>query len=200
MKLHLRTYLFALTGCLAMACGDTDKQKNARELGNIETAENLDIEIPDRIDEENISISAVMQADSRFDTLNLALERAGLHSTLNEDLEYTAFAPTDKAFKSLPDGKFEELIRKGNETELIGLLTYHLVSGNHSISDIREGIAQNNGTYTLETLQGSRITFTSEDDEVYITDVDGKRLSISEADVEASNGIIHAIDQVAMHK
>jgi uncharacterized surface protein with fasciclin (FAS1) repeats len=123
-----------------------------------------------------------------------------MQSTLRDDLPYTVFAPTDEAFKNLPEGKLDALYKEGNEVELTRVLSYHVVSGKHTVSDIKKGIEGNNGAYTLETLEGSRITFTLDGSEVVLAGVDGGEARIVDSEVEATNGVIHGIDRVVMFK
>jgi uncharacterized surface protein with fasciclin (FAS1) repeats len=184
---------------LVSACGDLKENKDEQKAESMETVENMEVEVPDDYESERTAtISGITMQDERFDTLSIALDKANLHSTLNEDMSYTVFAPTDEAFKNLPDGKLDKLYEKENESELISVLSYHVVSGKHTTSDIEKKIKENDGSYTLETLEGGRITLTLDDSEIVLTGVDGGEARIVDSDVEASNGLIHEIDHVVM--
>jgi uncharacterized surface protein with fasciclin (FAS1) repeats len=186
---------------LVSACGEIKENKAGKQVEALETAENMEVEAPDDYDSEMAAtIRGLTRQDERFDTLNAALEKANMQSTLRDDLPYTVFAPTDEAFKNLPEGKLDALYKEGNEVELTSVLSYHVVSGKHTVSDIKKGIEGNNGAYTLETLEGSRITFTLDGSEVVLAGVDGGEARIVDSEVEATNGVIHGIDRVVMFK
>lgn len=116
-----------------------------------------------------------------FTTLAGALETAGLVETLKGDGPFTVFAPTDDAFAALPEGTLEGL----SEEELTAILTYHVVPGAVMSSDLSDGM-------TAATVEGSEVTF-SVGDSVMVGDA-----TVTSADIEASNGVIHVIDSVLM--
>ncbi|WP_372893112.1 fasciclin domain-containing protein [Rhodosalinus sp.] len=119
-----------------------------------------------------------------FTTLTTALEAAGLVETLKGEGPFTVFAPTDDAFAALPEGTVEGLL---DDTEtLTSILTYHVVPGEVMSSDLSDGM-------TAETVQGSEVEISIMDDTVM---VDGA--TVTTADIEASNGVIHVIDSVIM--
>ena len=119
-----------------------------------------------------------------FTTLATALEAAGLVETLKGDGPFTVFAPTDDAFAALPEGTVEGLLE---DTDTLGsILTYHVVPGAVMSSDLSDGM-------TAETVQGSEVEISIMDGTVM---VDGA--TVTTADIEASNGVIHVIDSVIM--
>ena len=201
MKLFNKiTTAMVLSALMLSACGEINEKKTEQDT-SMETAENMEVEVPNTFEaEETRTISGLTSSDERFDSLNIALEKANLHSSLNEDTTYTVLAPTDAAFDSLPEGKLDSLFEQGNENELTRILSYHVISGKYSVSDIKQGIEAHSGSYTLETLEGGRLTFTLDNSEIVITGVDGGEARIVAADVEATNGVIHGIDHVVMFK
>jgi Secreted and surface protein containing fasciclin-like repeats len=120
-----------------------------------------------------------------FTTLLTAAEAAGLVDTLKGDGPFTVFAPTDAAFAALPEGTVEDLLKPENKEKLTEILTYHVVPGEVMSSDLTEGM-------TAETVEGGALTVTLEGG----PKVNG--VSISQPDVDASNGVIHVIDGVLM--
>ena len=121
-----------------------------------------------------------------FNTLVDAVTAAGLVETLKGPGPFTVFAPNDEAFAKLPDGTVESLLEPANRDKLVAILTYHVVPGRVMSADIA-------GQKTsVETVQGQSL-------EVDATD--GVRVdtaTVIQADVEASNGVIHVIDTVVI--
>jgi uncharacterized surface protein with fasciclin (FAS1) repeats/plastocyanin len=124
-------------------------------------------------------------ADGRFTTLVAAVNAAKLNGTLNSAGPFTVFAPTDDAFKKLPNGTVATLL-KDPEGKLKQILLYHVVSGNVMASDAM------NLSYA-KTVQGDNITITSKNGTLM---VNGAKVII--ADIKASNGVIHVIDSVLL--
>ena len=123
-----------------------------------------------------------------FNTLIAAAKAAGLVEALKAEGPLTVFAPTDDAFAKLPKGTVETLLKPENLDKLKGILLYHVV----------EGKVMSQTAVTLKsakTLQGNSFSI----------NMDGKTLkidgaSVTQADIEASNGVIHVIDSVILPK
>jgi uncharacterized surface protein with fasciclin (FAS1) repeats len=71
-----------------------------------------------------------------FNTLVTAVKAAGLVDTLKGKGPFTVFAPTDEAFKKLPSGTLESLLKPENKERLVSILTYHVVPGAYDASRI----------------------------------------------------------------
>ena len=119
-----------------------------------------------------------------FTTLATALTEAGLVDALKGEGPFTVFAPTDEAFKNLPDGALEGLLK--DKEALKNVLLYHVVSGKVSSKEV---VDLNQAT----TLNGSDLKIKTDDGKVMINDA-----NVTGADVMASNGIIHVIDKVLL--
>jgi uncharacterized surface protein with fasciclin (FAS1) repeats len=120
-----------------------------------------------------------------FTTLVAALKAADLVETLAGEGPYTVFAPTNAAFAKLPKGTVAKLLKPENKEQLKKLLTYHVVSGAITSKMLKAG--------NVETVEGSNITVKIKGKKVMINNA-----KVLQADVKASNGIIHAIDTVIM--
>jgi transforming growth factor-beta-induced protein len=126
-------------------------------------------------------LETARQAGS-FQTLVTAVEQAGLAATLTGTDELTVFAPTDAAFAALPAGIVDALL---SDSELLtAVLTYHVVPG-------RLGSAAVAGRSSLTTANGQALGVTTVGGGVQ---VDG--VQVVQADIGASNGVIHVIDDV----
>jgi uncharacterized surface protein with fasciclin (FAS1) repeats len=126
-------------------------------------------------------------AAGNFTTLVAALQAAGLVDTLKSPGPFTVFAPTDAAFAALPAGTVEDLLKPQNKDKLVAILTYHVVPGAVTSKDLTEGMM-------AKTVQGGEVTFTLNGG----AKING--VTISTADIPASNGVIHVIDAVILPK
>ncbi|MFC4974966.1 fasciclin domain-containing protein [Halomonas beimenensis] len=122
----------------------------------------------------------------QFETLVAAVQAADLVETLKGEGPFTVFAPTDEAFAALPEGTVEDLLMPENQDTLRAVLTYHVVPGKIMAED---AMAADSAT----TVQGQDLTITTMDGQVMIDDA-----TVIQADIEASNGVIHVIDSVLM--
>lgn len=133
-------------------------------------------------------------------TLVTAVKAADLVATLKGKGPFTVFAPTNDAFAKLPDGTVETLLKPENKAKLAGILTYHVVAGKLSASDVVAAVKKGNGKAVLKTVNGKDITLTLDESKVKITDAQGRSAYVTTADLEASNGVIHVIDTVLLPK
>jgi uncharacterized surface protein with fasciclin (FAS1) repeats len=125
-------------------------------------------------------------ADGSFETLAAALNAAGLVETLKGLGPFTVFAPTDEAFAKLPAGTVEDLLKPENKPKLVAVLTYHVVPGSVTSSEVVK-------MTSAKTVQGQSVKISAKEGGVKI---DGA--NVVKADVRASNGIIHVIDSVIL--
>ncbi|MBX3356160.1 MAG: fasciclin domain-containing protein [Phycisphaeraceae bacterium] len=126
--------------------------------------------------------------DAKFNTLAQLVTAAGLVDTLSGKDSFTVFAPTDEAFAKLPPETIASLLRPENKAELVKILTFHVVPGRVYSN---EAIAARNAP----TVQGERISITQRDGKVMINNA-----TVTKADIEATNGVIHVIDTVILPK
>ena len=125
-------------------------------------------------------------AAGSFETLVTAVAAADLVDVLKGEGPFTVFAPVDAAFKALPEGTVEVLLKPENKSKLAGILTYHVLSGKVMSSDILGKKLE------VTMVNGS----TAE-----IDDTDGVKIAsanVIQADIETSNGVIHIIDAVIL--
>lgn len=145
---------------------------------------------------KNIIENAVNSKDHT--TLVAAVKAAGLVETLSGPGPFTVFAPTNKAFDKLPAGTVETLVKPENKETLTKILTYHVVSGKVSAADLIKMIKDNGGKATVKTVQGGDLTAMMKGKNVVLTDAKGGTATVTIADVNQSNGVIHVIDSVLM--
>ena len=131
-------------------------------------------------------------------TLVAAVKAAGLVDTLNGTGPFTVFAPTDDAFNKLPAGTVDTLVKPENKDQLTKILTYHVVPGKVSSKELVKMIKKGGGTASLKTVQGGTLTAKLSGSSVTLTDEKGGVATVTTADVNQSNGVIHVIDTVLM--
>ena len=139
-----------------------------------------------------IGTTCVVEADNlvktaknagKFSTLLKAATVAGLAKNLANDGPYTIFAPSDLAFSKVSSELLEELLMEKNKSNLSNILKYHVVEGTFTSDKLP--------LLPLETLNNQNIKFTTNSDSVFVNDA-----RVVQADIKASNGIIHVIDKV----
>ena len=132
-------------------------------------------------------------------TLVAAVKAAGLVDTLQGPGPFTVFAPTNAAFKLLPDGTVDTLVKPESKDALTKILTYHVVSGAYDSKKLKSLIKSGHGTAMLKTVQGGSLTFKMNGPmNIVVVDAAGNAASISTYDVVQSNGVIQVIDKVLM--
>ena len=130
------------------------------------------------------SIAAIVKSDPQFSTLATALEAADLTGELAGSGSYTLFAPTNAAFAKVPSDKLAALL--GDPEMLSEVLAYHVVGEKANASDLRGASA---GT----TEQGADVTIKVSGNQIMINDA-----RVVKDDIQACNGVVHAIDTVLM--
>jgi uncharacterized surface protein with fasciclin (FAS1) repeats len=124
-------------------------------------------------------------AAGNFATFISAVKTAGLTDMLTRKGPFTVFAPADEAFEKLPSGALAALIR--DTAKLKAVLSYHVVKGHLLLRDVRAGDAM--------TLQGSPLMAS-----VLPSGVEVNGVRVKQADMIATNGVIHMIDSVILPK
>ncbi|GAA4412961.1 fasciclin domain-containing protein [Nibrella viscosa] len=147
---------------------------------------------------KNIIENAVNSKDHT--TLVAAVKAADLVSTLQGAGPFTVFAPTNNAFDKLPNGTVATLLKPENKGALQGVLTYHVVPGKVSASDLMAMIKKGKGTASLKTVAGGTLTAKTANGKIMLTDEKGDVSTVTTADVNQSNGVIHVIDTVLLPK
>jgi uncharacterized surface protein with fasciclin (FAS1) repeats len=123
---------------------------------------------------------------SSFTTLVAAVQAAGLEETLRSEGPFTVFAPTDEAFAALPEGTVEYLLKPENKDQLVAILTYHVVPGKVTSADVVK-------VKEAKSVNGKGIPIAVNDGKVKVDNA-----TVVQADIMASNGVIHVIDAVIL--
>ena len=130
------------------------------------------------------NIVEIAASNPNFTTLVTAVQAADLTETLSGNTKLTVFAPTDEAFAKLPKETLDKLLRPENKAALQQILTYHVVPDTVDSQSLKSG--------RVKTVEGNPFHVT-------VSQRNGIRINKSrvvQADIKASNGIIHVIDTV----
>lgn len=134
-------------------------------------------------------IITTAQASGQFNTFLKALNAANLTSVVKTTNGLTVFAPTDAAFAALPPADLQKLMDPANAAQLQKVLTYHLINTKVDSTKIKGAKGD------VKTVEGSSITLDGSGASLMADNAD-----IVQADVMASNGVVHVIDKVLMPK
>ncbi|KSB87673.1 hypothetical protein AS593_15035 [Caulobacter vibrioides] len=137
----------------------------------------------------NGDLIATAQASGQFTTFLKALDATNLTSVLKSNPNLTVFAPTDAAFAALPAGELDRLMQPANAAQLQKVLTYHVINTKVDSTKITGAKGE------VKTVEGSSVTL---DGSGASPMVDGA--NIVQADVMATNGVLHVVDKVLIPK
>jgi uncharacterized surface protein with fasciclin (FAS1) repeats len=141
----------------------------------------------------NKTIAAGLDANGRF---MAAAKAAGLDQTLAGPGPYTVFVPDDAAFDAAPAGTFDT--KAENRGQLTGVLTNLILPGTVMAADIGKAIDAGKGKAVLATMGGGTLTATKDGDKIVLTDAAGHKATVTQADDQFSNGVVHHVDAVLM--
>ena len=128
-------------------------------------------------------IADAVAAAPQLSTLNRLIADAGLTETLRGTGPYTLFAPSDEAFKAVPAKALADLA--ADKALLKSILSFHLLPGKLSSAEAKNG--------NLKSVQGANLAVSKAGTFVTVEDA-----VVQQADLPATNGVIHVIDKVLM--
>ncbi len=132
-------------------------------------------------------------------TLVAAVTAAGLADALMSPGPFTVFAPVNDAFAALPAGTVDTLLLPENKDMLTKVLTAHVVAGDLKLADLRAQVGRD-GYANVMTLSGDALSVKFRGDTAMIYSESRNIGTITIADVDQSNGVIHVIDTVMIPK
>ena len=185
----MRTQAFAL-GIAAAAlvavggCSKTDKGTNGAPQAQTSDAKKA---------AGSNTIAAGLGQNGRF---MAAARAAGLDQTLAGPGPYTVFVPDDAAFASAPAGTFDTTPQ--NRAQLTGVLTNLILPGTVLAADIGKAIDNAKGKALLLTMGGGTLTATKEGGKLVLADAAGHKATVTQADGQYTNGVVHHIDGLLM--
>jgi uncharacterized surface protein with fasciclin (FAS1) repeats len=126
------------------------------------------------------------------------VKAAGLVDTLQGPGPFTVFAPTNDAFKKLPAGTVDALLKPDMKEKLVAVLTYHVVPGRMSAKDLMDAAKKAGGKAKLKTVEGKDLTVEAKGNTLMIWDSKGGVSKVTIQNVFQSNGVIHVVDTVLL--
>ena len=168
--------LLCIASLVLVACSDSDSDKDKADSTTTTKKAAEETSMKDK------TIVDIAVANPDFSTLVAAVQAADLGDLLATEGTFTVFAPTNEAFAKIDKATLDTLL--ANKAELTKVLTYHAVATAAVMSsDLTDG-------QVITTAEGSKLTIGVKDGKVTVTT----------ADIEGSNGVIHAIDTVLLPK
>lgn len=128
------------------------------------------------------TIVEVAAANPVLKNMTAAIQAGGLTATLEGQGPFTVFAPTDQAFSTVPAATRQQLLQPQNRKTLTRILSYHVVPGDLSSSQLNPGAVKTLEGQTLTVQTGSQVTVNN--------------AKVTQPDIQASNGVIHVIDRI----
>ena len=172
-----------IVGTLA-SCGGSKSTESAEEETTTDVETEVEV-VEEVVEQPTQDIVDLAVATESLSTLVAAVTAAELAETLKSEGPFTVFAPTNEAFAALPEGTLDNLLKPENKDQLVAILTYHVVPGKVMSTDLSDGME-------AETVNGAKVTITTANG----AQVNGANVVM--ADVEASNGVVHVVDQVIL--
>lgn len=204
MKIKMLFTVLALSAVVFTSCDDNKKkeQEEKERMEQMEAEREAEMQAEQEKQEmESNSIAAKAMDTDTLSTLVEALKSAELAEMLkSEEGPFTVFAPNNAAFEKVDQATMDELMKEENKDKLAGILKYHVVDQKVMSSDLVKMIQDNDGTYEINTVGGGSLDASLEGDNVVLTDESGNKATVVQADVDASNGVVHIIDAVVMKK
>jgi uncharacterized surface protein with fasciclin (FAS1) repeats len=125
-----------------------------------------------------------------------AAKAVGLDATLAGPGPYTLLVPSDDAFSKLEGDKLKDPTNPQNRAEITQILTYHILPGVILADDIGTAIDNGKGKAVLATMGGQTVTATKDGGKIVFTGGGSSKATVTQADMKATNGVIHNVDSV----
>lgn len=125
-----------------------------------------------------------------------AAKAVGLDATLAGPGPYTVLVPSDEAFEAAGGDALKDPADPENRAEITRILTYHILPGVILADDISKAIDNSDGKALLATMGGETLTASKEGGKIVLTGGDGSKATVTQADVKASNGVVHMTDSL----
>lgn len=137
------------------------------------------------------SLAAILEKNTSLSTYYGAVSGLGLADSLDGTTQFTILAPTNDAFKALPTGSLERLLKADAKDQLKNIVNYHIIPGIFNAGQLTNG-------QRLKSLTGQEITVNIVDKNIWFVDSKGDKAVIKKADISGINGTIHTISGVLL--
>lgn len=165
--------------------GGTEQDSTETATTTSDSASNQDAEVP------KDSLQAVVKDQKDVKIFNELLADSGVAQSLQATGPFTVLAPTDDAFKALPDGVLDTLKKPENKEKLAAILNYHIIKGTLASSTLQNGLK-------LPTVSGKEVIIEVKDGTTYFVDMKAGKAKTVTVDATAANGTVHTISAVLL--
>ncbi|MBQ0738243.1 fasciclin domain-containing protein [Aquimarina celericrescens] len=180
----------------------TEMNESSSSEENNSTSETMNADEAEANSTSEMDLADVAMNAENLSTFVKAIEQAGMTVKIKGEGPFTIFAPTDEAFKQLPEGTTENLMKPENAKKLEAALSYHIIPGFVDSKKLKDLINESeNKSYELTTANDGKITASiNKNDKVVFTDGKGNKAMLANVDQKGKNGVIHSITTVLMRK
>lgn len=197
MMMLVLVMAFAVAGCGDDGESNTSNDTAQQSQPNAMASEDEGVEVGGAMMSPQKDVVANASEASNLTTLVDLVAKADLVETLQGDGPFTVFAPDNDAFAALPKETVDSLTDPKNKDQLAAVLTYHVVAEELDAAAITK-LAEDGETIT--TVQGDELTPKVAGGKVTLEDTSGNTVTVTQADVMQSNGVVHVIDGVLVPK
>lgn len=204
MKLRKFLIVAVLSAFAFTSCQDNDKkaEEERLEMERMEAEREAEmLEQEEQREWEANSIAARVEENPDLSTFRQGMDNAqAMVVYKSEEGPFTVFAPANSAFEKVPQAQRDEMMNPQNRDKTNASMSYLVVQGELTSDQLKQQIQNNKGSYKLKTLQGEDLTASLEGDVIVLKGASGKSAKVTQADMDASNGVIHVIDMVLLPK
>jgi len=179
MKKHLFFIIYMIVGLLISSCTGGETSQQSKQESTIRTHGQSGV--VDKDSKQNIL--QITAGSKDHTTLAAACKAADMLDVLSNAGPLTVFAPTNSAFKKLPEGTVSDLLKPENKETLVRIIQFHAAPGNFKGKLLKDGMK-------LYMASGDYVDVVVKDDETY---VNGSKIV---GTIETSNGVIHIVEDV----
>jgi len=175
--------LVTIISTALISCGNTNKKSNSTTTENKTTSASTTGQAGVKDDVSKAHILKIAKESPDHTILAKAIEAAGIQNVLVNPGPLTVFAPTDEAFKALPEGTLDDLMKPENKSKLAKILTSHASPASLDQDQLAKGM-------NVYLATGQYVQSEKKDGDIY---VNGAKILGS---VDATNGQVHVVDKV----
>lgn len=189
--------LLIIAPFIFLGCKDQNKE-DVDDKTPVAEEELYDLE-PDDTFNDIVTIFESIEQDPNYNSLLKLANQAQIIDDIKDLNDVTFFAPTNAAINKLSDQEYANLRLPQNMNRLQNILRYHIVEGEQDAATLMAAIRDNlDKPYRLQTIQGGYIALTLNDGDIIITDEGGSTSKVTEPNKEASDGVIHGVENLLL--
>lgn len=202
--MKMRKYLMILSFTFGLTAITSCQDNNRQAENEVELEAERDAQMAEqdrlqreRLERQNNSISARIEDRQELSSFSEGMNRAQIDDDFRaNEGPYTIFAPSNEAYEGLPQEDRDEIMNEQDTLRNMASAHYLIIEDEITRDELQQQVQDNNGNYTLRTMQGEELTVMMENDEIVLRDGSGNTARIVSVDEDASNGIVYIVDAV----